>query len=86
MRTVSIRQFQRNFYNELKNVPFVVMRQVWMGEKGSKVSQDVPEFIVCSYNKELLDQIPGPAVEPPPMVTEPERKPKFEKLWGIFGK
>lgn len=52
MRTISIRQFQRNFYKELHDLPFIVTRQVWEGEEGSKKKIDIQEFVVTAYASE----------------------------------
>lgn len=87
MKTISIRQFQRNFYTELKQVPFVVLRQIWEGEDGKKTKRDVPEFVVLPYTdgsvalaKELEEKMPAPVL----MVTEPEKKNILTKIQDFF--
>ncbi len=72
MRQLSIRQFQRNFYKELKDVPFIVLRQEWVGEPGEKVSSNKPEFIVLAYSKDslsLLQQQTEQSQQPVPSST-----------------
>jgi len=43
MKKLSIRQFQRNFYKELKGVPFIVTRQ------NPHTREDKPEYVVTAY-------------------------------------
>lgn len=86
MKRISIRQFQRNFYKELKDVPFIVIRQVWEGEEGKKQAVDKPEFIVSAYKADspLLEteQTPEGTVKLP-FVTSVSEEKKEEKP-GLF--
>lgn len=99
MRTVSIRQFQRNFYNELKDVPFVVVRTLWRIVEGSmnkKKNRPMREeyteraFVVMPYTEEaeqLAEKLrPTPVSEPnkPAMVTEEVKKGIGAKLRDLF--
>lgn len=89
MRTIPVRQFQRNFYSELRQAPFVVTRQ------NPKTREDEPVFIVEVYRpdhpvlKEAtppqhIEQSPtlGESVSPPTVSVE--NKPNF--LGRLFGK
>jgi len=84
MKKLSIRQFQRNFYKELKGVPFIVTKQ------DPHTREDKPEYVVTAYGETPTSQTEEQQPQPTPVQQNessqesiPE-KPSFLK--GLFGK
>jgi len=66
MKSIPIRQFQRNFYKELKGVPFIVTRQ------DPHTREDNPEYIVTAYDERTANQTPE---QQHPLVEVKETEP-----------
>jgi hypothetical protein len=77
MRSITIREFQRNFYQELNNLPFVVTRRA-NKVKGHPVSTT---FVVIAYRPDLI-------ISPEDSDIELKNQPTPEKkgFLGFFKK
>lgn len=90
MRTITVRQFQRQLYKELKDVPLVVTKQQWVGPEGNKHRQETPEFIVIPYSDEAIKSLPEEMLQTeknePIMRTEEVKEGIKTKLGRLFNK
>ena len=55
------------------------MSQRWQGELGKKKRQDVPEYIVAPYSKELETQLEAKTTGTPPEPEVPPTLPTIEE-------
>jgi hypothetical protein len=83
MRFISLRQFQRHCYEELKHVPFVLTRQ------DKSTLEKKPVFIVLPYSEYMLERVQPPKLEVTAtdidVGTTPDKK-NDSLITRIFGK